>query len=111
ALDDYQRAAYSLEAFEERFVDSRGAFDMGYPAPPPPLDRMSPADLTQYETLLATYIKAIDRMTVRIHFFDRVARGVLNGATDRDDLSRRAFPDHKPPSLDLPPSTDRSPQP
>lgn len=64
ALDDFQHAAFALESFEERFVDTPGAFDMGYPAPPPNLDTMSPADLTQYETLLAAYIKAIDRLTV-----------------------------------------------
>jgi hypothetical protein len=111
AIDDFQHAAFALESFEEQFADSPGAFDMGYPAPPPPLDIMSPADLAQYEALLAAYIKAIDRLTVRLHFFDRVTRGVLDGATDRIDLNRRAFPDHKPPSLDLPEPTERSPQP
>jgi hypothetical protein len=103
ALDDFQHAAFALESFEERFVDSPGAFDMGYPASPPNLDTMSNADLTQYETLLAAYIKSVDRLTVRLHFFDRVIRAVLDGATDRDDLNRRAFPDRKPPALDVPP--------
>jgi hypothetical protein len=111
AIDDFQHAAFALESFEERFADSPGAFDMGYPAPPPPLDMMSPADLAQYEALLATYIQAVDRPTVRLHFFDRVIRGVLDGATDREDLIQRAFPCHKPPSLDLPEPTERSPQP
>ena len=111
ALDDFQHAAFALESFEERFVDTPGAFDMGYPAAPPNLDTMTPADLTQYETLLAAYIKAIDRVVVRIHFFDVTARGILDGATDHDDLTRRAFPDGKPPSLDIPPATDRSTQP
>jgi hypothetical protein len=106
ALDDFQHAAFALESFEERFVDSPGAFDMGYAAPLPNLDTMSPADLTQYESLLASYIKAVDRLTVRLHFFDRVIRGVLDGATDRDDLTRRAFPDRKPPSLDVPPTEE-----
>jgi hypothetical protein len=110
ALDDFQHSAFALESFEERFVDSPGAFDMGYPARLPDLETMSPADLTQYETLLAAYIKAIDRITVRVHFFDRVTRAILNGATDRDDLMRRAFPDGKPPALDIPP-TPRSTQP
>jgi hypothetical protein len=108
AIDDFQHAAFALESFEERFADSPGAFDMGYPAPPPRLDIMSPADLAQYEALLAAYIKAIDRLTVRLHFFDRVTRGVLDGATDRIDLNRRAFPDHEPPSLDMPSSPERS---
>jgi hypothetical protein len=111
ALDDFQHSAFALETFEERFVDSPGAFDMGYPARLPNLDAMSPADLTQYETLLAAYIKAIDRITVRVHFFDRVTRAILNGATDRDDLMRRAFPDGKPPALDVPQPDDRSTQP
>ena len=111
ALDDFQHAAFALESFEERFSDSPGAFDMGYPAPPPPLGMMSAADLAQYEALLAAYIKAVDRLTVRLHFFDRVARGILDGATDRKDLSQRAFPGHKPPSLDVPSPIEGSPQP
>jgi hypothetical protein len=111
ALDDFQHSAFALESFEERFVDSPGAFDMGYPAPPPNLDAMSPADLTQYETLLAAYIKAVDRITVRLHFFDRVTGAVLDGATDRVDMNRRAFPGGKPPALDVPPPADGSTQP
>ena len=68
---------------------------------PPSLDAMSTADLTQYETLLATYIKAVDRIVVRVHFFDRVTRAILDGATDRDDLtaapSRTNRLRHSPP--------------
>jgi len=108
ALDDFQHAALALESFEERFVDSPGAFDMGYPAPIPNLDTMSPADLAQYESLLSAYIKTVDRIVVRIHFFDRVTRAVLDGATDRDDLTRRAFPDGKPPDLTVPSAATRS---
>jgi hypothetical protein len=102
ALDDFQHAALALESFEERFVDSSGAFDMGYPASPPNLDAMSAADLSQYEALLAAYIKSIDRLVVRVHFFDRVTDAILAGATDRDDISRRAFPGGKVPALDVP---------
>jgi hypothetical protein len=108
ALDDFQHSAFALESFEERFVDSPGAFDMGYPAPIPDLDTMSSADLTQYESLLAAYIKAVDRIVVRLHFFDHVTRAVLDGATDRDDLNRRAFPDGMPPALTVPPPTGQS---
>ena len=104
----FQHAALALEGFEERFVDSPGAFDMGYPAPIPNLDTMSPADLAQYESLLAAYIKTVDRIVVRVHFFDRVTRAVLDGATDRDDLSRRAFPDGKLPDLTVPSPATRS---
>jgi hypothetical protein len=111
ALDDFQHAAFALQSFEERFVDAPGAFDMGYPAPPPNLDAMSPADLTQYETLLAAYTKAVDRINVRVHFFDRVDRAILDGATDRNDLTRRAFPNRKPPALDLPLSAEQATQP
>jgi hypothetical protein len=92
AINDFQHAAYALQSFEERFVDSSGAFDLGDAAPPPNLDTLSNAELIEYESLLAAYIKAIDRLVVRIHFFDRTARAILDGATDRDDLHRRAFP-------------------
>jgi hypothetical protein len=33
---------------------------------------------------------------------------VLDGATDRDDLTRRAFPDGKPPDLAVPSAATRS---
>lgn len=99
AINDFQHAAYALQSFEERFVDSPGAFDMGYPAPPPNLDTMSSAELAEYESLIAAYIKAIDRLVVRIHFFDRTARAILDGATDRNDLNRRAFPNQQTPAL------------
>ncbi|HZZ39305.1 MAG TPA: hypothetical protein VFE06_09245 [Acidobacteriaceae bacterium] len=108
ALDDFQHAALALEGFEERFVDSPGAFDMGYPARIPNLDTMSPADLAEYENLLAAYIKTVDRVVVRVHFFDHFTGAVLDGATDRDDLTRRAFPDGKPPDLTVPSPATRS---
>ncbi len=106
AAADFQQAGLALESFEERFTDSPGAFDMGYPAAPPSLDAMSPADLTQYEALLASYIKATDRLNVRFHFFDSVDHAILDGATDHDDLRRRAFPDDKPPALEVPPAEE-----
>ena len=48
------------------------------------------APAVEYDALLAGYIKAIDRLLVRVHFFDRFTRAILDGATDRDDLIRRA---------------------
>lgn len=93
AIDDFQHSAFALESFEERFVDSEGAFEMGYPAPPPDLDTLSAADRSTYEALLATFIKAIDRTVVRVRFFDRAARAILDGATTKAELMRRAFPE------------------
>jgi hypothetical protein len=99
AINDFQHSAFVLQSFEERFVDSPGAFDLGYPAPPPNLDTMPRAELAEYESLLAAYIKVIDRLLARIRFYDRTARGILDGATDRDDLNRRAFPNQQVPAL------------
>jgi hypothetical protein len=104
ALNDFQHSAFALESFEERFVDSSGVFDMGDPAPPPNLDTMSTAELAEYESLLATYIKSIDRIVVRVRFFDREDRAILDGATDDQDLLRRAFPNR-----DFGPITDNHP--
>lgn len=98
AIGDFQHTAFALQSFEERFVDSTGAFDLGDAAPPPSLDSMSAAELAEYDSLLATYIKAIDRLVMRIHFFDRTARGILGGAISRDDLLRRAFPQELTPT-------------
>jgi hypothetical protein len=103
AIDDFQHSAFAVESFEQRFVDSPGAFDMGDSAPPPNLQTLSSSDLAAYDALLATYIKAIDRLVVRIHFFDRTARAILAGASDREDLVRRAFPnEHGPPLSSTP---------
>jgi hypothetical protein len=98
AIRDFQHSAFALQSFEERFVDSTGAFDLGDAAPPPTLDSMSAEELAEYESLLAGYIKAIDRLAMRIHFFDRTARGILGGAISRDDLLRRAFPQELTPT-------------
>jgi hypothetical protein len=103
AIGDFQNSAFALQSFEERFLDSTGAFDMGDSAPPPNLDSMSASELAEYESLLASYIKAIDRLVVRIHFFDRTARAILAGATSRDDVLRRAFPEQKSPEISLNP--------
>jgi hypothetical protein len=89
ALNDFQHSAFELESFEERFVDSPGAFDMGDRTPPLNLDRMTPAELTEYESRLATYIKSVDRIVVRIRFFDITARAILAGATSREDVRHR----------------------
>ncbi len=99
AIDDFQHSAFAVESFEQRFVDSPGAFDMGDSAPPPNLQTLSSSDLAAYDALLATYVKAIDRLVVRIHFFDRTARAILAGASDREDLVRRAFPKEQGPPL------------
>ncbi|MGA7155693.1 MAG: hypothetical protein WBY53_02535 [Acidobacteriaceae bacterium] len=89
AVNDYQHSAFALESFEERFVDSPGAFDMGSAAPPLSLDTMTPAELMEYESLLATYIKSIDRSVMRIRFFDVTARAILDGANSREEVRRR----------------------
>jgi hypothetical protein len=98
AIDDYQHSGFALQSFEERFVDSTGGFDFGDKAPLPNLDTLSPAELAEYESLLAHYIKAIDRAVVRIHFFDRAARAILSGATDKNDLLR-ALPEQGSPEV------------
>jgi hypothetical protein len=103
AMGDFQSSAFALQSFEERFLDSSGAFDLGSNAPPPNLDSMSAPELTEYESLLATYIKSIDRLVMRIHFFDRTARAILAGATSRDDVLRRAFPEQGPHEISLNP--------
>jgi hypothetical protein len=110
AINDFQHAAFALESFEERFVDSPGVFDMGYSAPPPNLDKMSDADLAQYDALLSAYIKSVDRVVIRVHLFDTVARGILDGAPNYDQLMHRAFPEGKPVTLDVPAPTERSAQ-
>jgi hypothetical protein len=92
AVDDFQHSAFALESFEERFVDSAGAFDLGTPVPLPNVDTMSAGDRATYEALLATFIKAIDRLVVRVQFFDRSARAILDGASTKAELLQRAFP-------------------
>jgi hypothetical protein len=99
AIEDFQHSAFVLQSFEERFVDSTGGFDFGDPAPLPNLDTLSAAELAEYESLLASYIKSIDRLVVRIHFFDRISRAILDGATSRDDMLHRVAPEQRSPEV------------
>ena len=76
----------SLEAFQERFVDSAGSLEMGNIALAPNIATLSPAELTEYRTVLASTIKTTDLFIARLHLFDLEIQAVLAGVRDEDEM-------------------------
>jgi len=87
------QAAGEMQAFEERFRDARSFMLFGFPSSTPDLSAMSPADLTQYSTLVATTIQNLDRLAARTAVLDGENTALLNGATNEEDLIKIAFKD------------------
>jgi hypothetical protein len=76
----------SIEAFQERFVDSPGSLEMGNIAVAPNIATLSPADLTEYRTIVASAIKTTDLFIARLHLFDWEIQAVLDGVRDEDEM-------------------------
>jgi len=70
----------SIEAFQERFVDSPGSLEMGNIA------TLFPAELIEYRTIVASAIKFTDLFIARLHLFDSEIQAVLDGVRDEDEL-------------------------
>jgi hypothetical protein len=78
----------SIGAFQERFVDFPGSLEMGNVAPAPNIATLSPAELIEYRTIVASTIKRTDLFIARLHLFDAEIQAVLNGVRDEDELLR-----------------------
>ncbi len=77
-------AAHEWESFAERFTDSPGTF--GVVITTPDLNRLSPVELIEYQTMIARFIKQLDVVVARLHYFDVECRSVLNGNRDENKL-------------------------
>jgi hypothetical protein len=82
---------FAWQSFEERFGDSSATLEVGDKIAPPDLAAMGPADLAEYEKLLAQVIKAVDNVTARLVFFDRENRVVLEGVHSEQEMMVRAI--------------------
>jgi hypothetical protein len=76
----------SIEAFQERFVDSPGSLEMGRVAIAPNIATLSPAELIEYRTIVASAIKTTDLFIARLHLFDLEIQAVLDGVRDEDEM-------------------------
>jgi hypothetical protein len=76
----------SIEAFQERFVDSPGSLEMGNIAIAPHIATLSPAALIEYRTIIASAIKLTDLFIARLHLFDSEIQAVLDGVRDEDEM-------------------------
>jgi hypothetical protein len=76
----------SIEAFQERFVDSPGSLEMDNIAVAPDIATLSPAELTEYRTIVASAIKLTDLFIARLHLFDMEIQAVLDGVRDEDEM-------------------------
>ena len=74
------------ESFQQRFVDSKGSAGFGHIATPPNLKDLSPAEIIEYQSLIASLIKQTDIVEERLHYFDLQCNSVLNGNRDENSM-------------------------
>jgi hypothetical protein len=79
-------AAMELEAFQKRYVESRGFSIMGAITTTPRLDSLSATELTEYRVLVARLISIIDVITGRLDLMDLEIRRLLLGARTEEEL-------------------------
>jgi hypothetical protein len=79
-------AVNEWESFAERFTDSPGNSAFGGIITTPSLDRLSPVELIEYQTMIARLIKQIEVVVARLHYFDVECHSVLNGNRDENKI-------------------------
>jgi hypothetical protein len=80
----------SLQAFAQRFRDSNGVLQFGHVVPMPDLAALSPAEIVEFQSLIAALAKQNDALVAFLHQFDYECRWILAGVHDEDELFRRA---------------------
>ena len=91
----FTAAIEELEAFQKRYVDYRGTITMGAQSTTPELDSLSPAELTEYRTILGRVIAQTDLLYGRLDLVDQEIKALLAGARTEEELldaSLRARP-------------------
>ena len=96
-------ATNEWESFAERFTDSPGNSAFGGVITTPSLDRLSPVELIEYQTMIARLIKQIEVVVARLHYFDVECHSVLNGNRDENKLFEQLhlFSAHQTPDTQL----------
>jgi hypothetical protein len=82
----WYRDILMFEGFNERFVDSRGAYELGSIATNAELSRLSPSELTEELSLVAMLIKEDDVLIGRLQIFDQQFQQIHAGAKDESDV-------------------------
>jgi hypothetical protein len=78
--------AHEWESFAERFTDSPGNPTFGVVIVTPDLNQLSPVELIEYQAIIAKFIKEIDVVVARLHYFDVECHSVLNGNRDENKI-------------------------
>jgi hypothetical protein len=82
----YFVAVNEWESFAERFQDSRGNATFGGVITTPSLDSLTPAELIEYQVIIARLIKQLDVVSERLRYFTVECKSVLNGNRDENKL-------------------------
>jgi hypothetical protein len=90
ASRELTEAYANLAAFAERFTDSPGVAELGDELLAPDVASLTPGELDQYLTLVATLIKKNDVLSKRLIMFGSLCQATLQGAQDEVDLVHRA---------------------
>jgi hypothetical protein len=77
----------AVDAFRKRYYYGDGSSIFGGLD----LASLSPAELTEYQTLIGTLISRVDWMIRRMRLLDIEGRAILNGARDESDLMKAIF--------------------
>jgi hypothetical protein len=80
----------SLQAFAQRFRDSKGVLQFGDVVPMPDLAALSPAEIVEFQTPIAGHAKQNDLLVAFLRQFDYECQWILAGVRDEDELFRRA---------------------
>jgi hypothetical protein len=92
ARDHWLSGLADISAFQERFVDSAGSLALGEVVVAPKLETLSPAELSEYLTIVAALIKETDALNARLHLFALECRAILEGVRNEDELVNSITP-------------------
>ena len=82
----FTAALEELEAFQKRYTDYRGTITMGAQSTTPELDRLSPAELAEYQGILGRVIAQTDLFYARLDIIDQEIKALLAGARTEQEL-------------------------
>jgi hypothetical protein len=90
SIAQFETGINSLQAFAQRFRDSHGLLQFRDIVPMPDLEALSPAELVEYQALIAVMAKETDAQQAYLRQFGDECRAIVAGVSDEDELFLRA---------------------